>query len=63
MQDDILNDALPIATGPNWGIPTAPGIGWDVDEEKLARYHELFRQQGENLTYGDQFGGGEWTSW
>ena len=57
MQDDILKDALPIATRPNWGKSAAPGIGWEVDEEKVLRYHELFQQQGEYVTYGDK----KWT--
>jgi len=57
MEDDILKEALPIATGPNWGKSSTPGIGWDVDNEKLMQYHELFQQQGEYLTYGDK----KWT--
>jgi len=57
IQDDILSDALPIAKGPNWDISDAPGIGWDVDEEKVMRYHELFQKQGEYMTYGDK----KWT--
>lgn len=56
MQDDILRKTLPIAEGPNWGLSDAPGIGWEVDEDKVRRYHELFQEQGEYVPYGQQFG-------
>jgi L-alanine-DL-glutamate epimerase-like enolase superfamily enzyme len=51
MQDDILRAALPIASGPDWGVPTGTGLGVEVDEEKLARYDQLYREQGQFLPY------------
>ena len=38
MADDILTTRLPIADGPTWGRIEAPGLGVEVDEEKLRRY-------------------------
>ncbi|MBT6148680.1 MAG: mandelate racemase/muconate lactonizing enzyme family protein [Gemmatimonadetes bacterium] len=51
MADDILQHPLPIATGPTWGIPEGVGLCVEVDREKLDRYHELYRQQGQFLPY------------
>src|SRR5581483_11576933 len=31
MADDLLRDALPIATGPEWGMPEGPGLGIEID--------------------------------
>jgi L-alanine-DL-glutamate epimerase-like enolase superfamily enzyme len=51
MQDDILKSPLPIASGPNWGVPIGHGLGIEVDEEKVARYHQLYHEQGQFLPY------------
>jgi L-alanine-DL-glutamate epimerase-like enolase superfamily enzyme len=51
MADDIIRESLPTATGPTWGIPQGVGLGVEVDEEKVGRYHELYRQQGQFLPY------------
>ena len=37
LADDILAAPLPIATGPTWGLIEAPGLGVEVDEDKLGR--------------------------
>ncbi|HEX5794713.1 MAG TPA: mandelate racemase/muconate lactonizing enzyme family protein, partial [Geminicoccaceae bacterium] len=55
MADDILAEPLPIATGPRWGRIEAPGLGVEVDERKLARYHRDFLDQGQFPPYGDRF--------
>ena len=55
MADDILAEPLPIATGPRWGRIEAPGLGVEVDERKLARYHRDFLDQGQFSPYGDRF--------
>ena len=47
MQDDILQDPIPIATGPDWGVPQGCGLGVEVDEAKLRKYHELYRERGQ----------------
>ena len=51
MQDDVLKNPIPIATGPNWGVPEGPGLGIEIDEDKLAKYHELYRERGQFLPY------------
>jgi len=51
MADDILTERLPIADGPNWGRIDKPGLGVDVDEDKVARYHEAYRKLGDFPTY------------
>jgi L-alanine-DL-glutamate epimerase-like enolase superfamily enzyme len=51
MTDDIIAGTLPIANGPDWGVPSGVGIGVEVDEEKLARYHELFQRRGQFMPY------------
>jgi L-alanine-DL-glutamate epimerase-like enolase superfamily enzyme len=51
MQDDILTEPVPIAAGPDWGVPEGVGIGIEVDEDKLAKYHELYRARGQFLPY------------
>ena len=51
MEDDILTERLPIADGPNWGRIDKPGLGVEVDEDKVARYHEAYRKLGDFPTY------------
>jgi glucarate dehydratase len=51
MADDILAEPIPIALQPRWGIPAGPGLGVEVDEEKLARYHDNYRRIGQYLPY------------
>jgi L-alanine-DL-glutamate epimerase-like enolase superfamily enzyme len=51
MTDDLLTAPLPIATGPSWGLIERPGLGIEIDEDKLARYHEAFRRDGQFLPY------------
>jgi glucarate dehydratase len=55
MQDDILKYPVPIANGPNWGLIDGPGIGVEVDQDKVLKYHTLFLEEGEYLTYGNRF--------
>jgi L-alanine-DL-glutamate epimerase-like enolase superfamily enzyme len=56
MADDILTAPLPIARGPRWGRIEAPGLGVEIDEAKLARYHQDYLDHGEFRPYGDKFG-------
>jgi glucarate dehydratase len=51
MADDILRAPLPIAFGPRWGIPEAPGLGVEVDEDRLARHHAAFLRDGPFLPW------------
>ena len=51
MADDILTHPLPIAFGPDWGVPEGVGLCVEVDEEKVRRYHRLYEKQGQFLPY------------
>ena len=51
MRDDVLSARLPIADGPRWGRIEAPGLGVEVDEDKLRAAHEAYRRDGEYLPY------------
>jgi L-Ala-D/L-Glu epimerase len=51
MEDDILRERIPIADGPSWGRIEKPGLGVEVDEDKLMRYHEAWRRHGGFPTY------------
>ncbi len=51
LADDILTETLPIATSPKWGRIDGPGLGVEVDEKKLAYYHEEYVRLGEFPTY------------
>ena len=59
MQDDILTEPLPIVSQPDWKVPQGTGCCVVVDEAKVARYHELYRKQGQLLPYDPNFIGRE----
>ena len=44
--DDLLTEPLPIASGPRWPRGDAPGLGIEVDEDRLRRYHEVYLRNG-----------------
>jgi glucarate dehydratase len=54
MEDDILTESIPIVDGPGWGRIDKPGLGVEVDEDKLMRFHEAYRRLGEFPTYADK---------
>jgi len=51
MCDDVLKTPLPITHGPEWGVPEGVGLGIEVDEEKVRRYHESYRREGQIQPY------------
>lgn len=51
MCDDVLKQPLPIASGPHWGVPGGPGLGIDVDEDRLMRYAEAYHRRGQFQPY------------
>jgi L-Ala-D/L-Glu epimerase len=53
MEDDILAEPLPIKDGPRWGRPDKPGLGIEIDEQKIARYHNLYKERGQFLPYSN----------
>ena len=52
MSDDILTEAIPITDMPSWGRIDAPGLGVEIDEDKVRRYHQSYLEQGDFPTYG-----------
>src|SRR5262245_6318563 len=59
MQDDILTEPIPITFRPDWGVPQGTGSCVVVDEQKVARYHEVYRERGQFLPYDTKFIGQE----
>lgn len=55
MADDILTERIPIMDGPDWGRIDKPGLGVTVDEDKVMRFHEAYKRDGEFPPYGDRF--------
>ena len=55
MADDILKERIPIMDGPEWGRIDGPGLGVEVDEDKVGKYHEDYLRDGEFTPYGDRF--------
>lgn len=51
MCDDVLKQPLPIAEGPVWKAPQGPGLGVEVDEEKVRKYCDAYRRSGQFLPY------------
>jgi len=51
MEDDILTERIPIVDKPSWGRIDKPGLGVEVDEDKLMFFHEAYRKHGEFPTY------------
>jgi L-alanine-DL-glutamate epimerase-like enolase superfamily enzyme len=49
--DDVLTSPLPITSSPNWGIIDRPGIGIEVDEDKVAHFYKKYMQDGQYLPY------------
>jgi glucarate dehydratase len=51
LRDDILTERLPIVDGPTWGCIDTPGLGVEVDADRLARYHAAYRHDGQFMPY------------
>ncbi len=49
MEDDVLTHRLPIADGPTWGLIDRPGLGIEVNEDKIGQYAEAYRKVGQFL--------------
>lgn len=52
MEDDILTEPLPIATGPTWSRIDGPGLGVEVDEARVQALHEAYLRDGPFTPYG-----------
>jgi glucarate dehydratase len=49
--DDVLSRPLPIASSPDWGVIEEPGIGIEVDEDKVEHFHNVYKLNGQFLPY------------
>ena len=49
LADDVLTEPLPIASGPTWDRIDKPGLGVEVDADKLGRFHEAYLRDGQYL--------------
>jgi hypothetical protein len=54
MEDDILTERIPITDKPRWGRIDKPGLGVEVDEDKVAKYQADYRRHGDYRTYSDK---------
>ncbi|MGH3412304.1 MAG: mandelate racemase/muconate lactonizing enzyme family protein [Marmoricola sp.] len=56
LADDVLaGDPLDPRDG-TLAVPTGPGLGVELDPDKVARYAELHRREGESFSFGDAGG-------
>jgi len=53
IDSDVLESALPIASGPSWSADTAPGLGIVVDEDAVADAAGRYQRDGQFLPYQD----------
>ena len=51
MQGDLLSQDIPIASGPNWDADPRPGLGIEVDEERLADAAARYERDGQMMPY------------
>lgn len=63
MQDDVLKAALPIASNPAWGVPSGPGLGIQIDEQKVGIYSDYYRDRGQFLPNDPRQRSTEMSAW
>ena len=51
LDGDILAEPIPIASGPKWGRIEKPGIGVEVDGDRLAKAHEAYKRDGQFVPF------------
>jgi hypothetical protein len=49
MGDDLA--VVPIKSGPDWGLPTAPGLGIEINQDRLDDAAARYRRDGQFLPY------------
>jgi len=55
MASDILQEEIPITEKNVWGLIPKPGLGVEIDNEKLQFFHQQYLKNGEYKLYGDKF--------
>ena len=53
MEHDVLTEPIPIASGPSWGAMNGPGLGVEVDDERVAEAGARYRAEGQYLPWQD----------
>ncbi|MFW6091261.1 MAG: mandelate racemase, partial [Actinomycetota bacterium] len=53
LADDVITGGAPAYVDGGLPIPEAPGIGVELDRERVARYAALYREQPEDFTFSD----------
>jgi L-alanine-DL-glutamate epimerase-like enolase superfamily enzyme len=51
MQADVLSDDIPIRSGPHWPADARPGLGIEIDEERVADAAARYQRDGQFLPY------------
>jgi glucarate dehydratase len=51
MVGDVVSERIPIIDGPTWGIPTAPGLGVEIDKETFEGAAQAYQRDGQFLPY------------
>src|SRR5262249_42281097 len=51
MEQDVVTEPLPIATGPRWGTIDGPGLGVEVHEDAVAEAAARYQAIGQYLPY------------
>jgi L-Ala-D/L-Glu epimerase len=47
MEHDVLTEPIPITSGPRWAVIEGPGLGVDVDDERVAEAAARYRVEGQ----------------
>jgi len=47
MEHDVLTEPIPITSGPSWAVIEGPGLGVDVDDERVAEAAARYRVEGQ----------------
>jgi len=51
MEHDVLTEPIPIASGPGWGVIDGPGLGVEVDDERVAEGAARYLAEGQYLPW------------
>lgn len=52
LADDVIAGGPPDYVGGSLEVPSEPGIGVTLDEDRVGRYHELYEREGGDFSFG-----------